>query len=194
MPTGVYARALRLCSVEGCDRKHLSRGLCNTHYLRNRLFGRLERLPVPSLEERLWSRVVRGDGCWEWQGNRDGNGYGRIGRGNKTPLVHRVAYELTYGPIADEADVCHRCDNPPCVRPNHLFIGTHQDNMADMVTKNRNTRGERVGNHKLSACDVQAIRAAYQPGLITQRELGRRFGISASMVSCITRGANWKGI
>jgi hypothetical protein len=82
-------------------------------------------------------------GCWEWQGNRDYRGTGRVGNGtyhkgtSSTVLVHRVAWELTYGPIPAGLFVCHTCDNPPCCNPAHLFLGTQKDNMHDCKLKGR---------------------------------------------------------
>ena len=91
--------------------------------------------PRRSLAERFWPRVRKGDGCWEWQGHRSSHGYGKIGCGGKDIGTHRVAWELAHGPIPAGMHVCHRCDNPPCVRPDHLFLGTHSDNMRDLAEK-----------------------------------------------------------
>jgi hypothetical protein len=100
-------------------------------------FGGNRMVPVAM---RFWPRVAFGDGCWEWQGSRVSNGYGHInGIGNG--YAHRAAWELTYGPIPDGLQVLHRCDNPPCVRLDHLFIGTTLDNMRDRDAKGRGRGG-----------------------------------------------------
>jgi HNH endonuclease len=91
---------------------------------------------VRPVDERFWAKVKRGPGCWEWQGYRDRKGYGRIGGGKDSQLVHRLSWSLHHG---DPGELCvlHHCDNPPCVNPDHLFLGTIQDNNADMIAKGR---------------------------------------------------------
>ena len=91
------------------------------------------------LYDRFWEKVRTGKGCWEWQGGRAAFGHGLIhlGNGNKLVQAHRVAWELANGPIPDGLCVLHHCDNPPCVRPTHLFLGTLGDNARDMVAKGR---------------------------------------------------------
>lgn len=100
------------------------------------------RCPVRQAES-FWAKVKKGVGpkqCWVWQGSRCRGGYAQIERDGKRILVHRYAYILTHGAVPDGLDVLHKCDNPPCVRPRHLFAGTHQDNMDDMVAKGRSRR------------------------------------------------------
>ncbi len=90
------------------------------------------------LAERFWSKVVRGEGCWIWAASVDDHGYGRFGIGRlRIEPAHRVAWMVANGPIPDGLSVLHRCDNPPCVRPDHLFLGTQRDNMRDMIAKGR---------------------------------------------------------
>ena len=102
--------------------------------------------PVRPLEDRFWPKVQKSEGCWFWIAGGDGpDGYGRIreGRaGSRFLLAHRVAWELTYGPIPDGLFVCHHCDNRRCVRPDHLFLGTADDNNKDMQRKGRASHGD----------------------------------------------------
>jgi len=95
--------------------------------------------PVPI---RFWRNVknVGGEGCWEWTGTKTTGGYGVLSVDRRPEKAHRIAWRLTHGEPAPHFFVCHRCDNPPCVRPDHLFLGTHQDNMGDMVRKGRHYR------------------------------------------------------
>lgn len=101
-----------------------------------------------TLPERFWAKVSKTEGCWEWQGTHDARGYGRLCvAGRKAALAHRIAWKLTHGELDDALVVCHRCDNPTCVRPDHLFIGTQADNVADMVAKGRHLSPSRWKTH-----------------------------------------------
>lgn len=101
--------------------------------------------PMASLEERFWARVRKTESCWVWKGATCGpSGYGRIARGRRgefhkknSALVHRLSWELHNGPIPEGLLVLHRCDNPPCIRPDHLFLGTAKDNSDDKCAKGR---------------------------------------------------------
>jgi DNA-binding XRE family transcriptional regulator len=105
--------------------------------------------------------------------------------------AHRVAYEVYRGPIPDGMHVCHKCDNRICVNPDHLFLGTHAENMADMSKKNRQARGADNGSAKLTEIDVRAIRAENSK---SQSELGKDYGVSQSYISKIKRRESWKHV
>lgn len=112
------------------------------------MIGRRKRVEqYRPLEERFWPKVRKTDTCWWWTAGGDkADGYGRIragGRGTPTLLAHRAAWEITFGPIPDGLEVCHTCDTPRCVRPDHLFLGTSLQNNQDMVAKGRQAKGER---------------------------------------------------
>ncbi|QOK95212.1 HNH endonuclease [Ralstonia pseudosolanacearum] len=128
--------------------------------------------------------------CWLWTGATHPQGYGLIKRKDGAQLrAHRLAYELAYGVIPVGTFVCHRCDNPRCVRPDHLFLGSHADNMADMVAKGRAARmcGSRNGGARLQPDEVVAIRQAEG----RHGDIAARFKISASAVGLIKRRERW---
>jgi DNA-binding XRE family transcriptional regulator len=146
------------------------------------------------LAERWAKRVARGDGCWEWTAYRDPFGYGRMGGTDPKSIIlaHRASWLIHFGPIPDGLDVLHRCDNPPCSRPDHLFLGTARDNMQDASTKGRTTRGERGYSAKLTAGQVLAIRARYAEGGISQQRLADAYGVARETVSELIRHETWK--
>jgi len=138
-------------------------------------------------EEKV-TKVPEG-GCWIWEGaSPGGRGYGQIRVGDSQIAAHRLAYEQAYEPIPDGMYVCHTCDNPSCVNPEHLFLGTHQDNMDDMTKKDRKPKGEFSKAHKLTDEEVLEIRASSE----TQQELADRFGVSQRNISFIRNRKTWK--
>jgi hypothetical protein len=151
------------------------------------------------VEERFWEKVNIGepDECWEWQAATYGNGYGRFGIGRKEGgiLAHRLVWTLARGSIPEGVCVCHRCDNPRCVNPGHLFLGSQSENVADMHRKGRARGGSLAGtqnpNHKLSEQDVREIRARYASGGTYQYELAKAYDITQAQVSSICRGKSW---
>ena len=152
-----------------------------------------------SLEERFWAKVSKGEGddCWEWTAYRNKGGYGKIARGgskNERIRAHRLSWILHNGPIPTGAVVCHRCDNPGCVNPYHLFLGTQKDNLQDAQRKGRMARGERNHHAKLSRNQVLEIRAQYASGNTSTRALATKYGVSQTSISTIVRREVWKHI
>lgn len=148
--------------------------------------------PETSIRKRFIEKIVFDEltECWNWGGAAGPQGYGFIKRKDGTQLrAHRFAYELANGPIPPGMFVCHTCDNPSCVRPSHLFLGSHQDNMTDMAVKGRAARmfGDRNGSSQLGAGEVLAIREAEG----AHRVIAERFGVSASNVGLIKRRQRW---
>jgi hypothetical protein len=144
-----------------------------------------------SLEDRFWSKVAKGDGCWEWQGHRS-RGYGelQIGRrgAQRKTLAHRISWEMHNGPIPVGLEVCHRCDNPPCVRPDHLFLGTQIDNANDMWSKGRG-----VVRAKLNVQQVVEIRRRAAAGAIF-RTLAQEFGVHPATIKDIVNRRRWASV
>jgi len=132
-------------------------------------------------------------GCLLWIGYLDKHGYGVAhiaGTRGRNTSAHRIAWELYKGEIPEGECVLHRCDNPPCVNVNHLFLGTQSDNMKDAGRKGRMRKGSIHHNAKLSDADVVAIRAS--TGL--QKDIATQFGISRSNVSIIRSGKGWRHV
>lgn len=130
-------------------------------------------------------------GCWLWLGSA--TRYGRFWFNSKKPTsAHRAAWILFRGAIPDGLSVCHKCDMPPCANPDHLFLGTHRENMLDAGRKGRLSvqLGERHHHAKLSLDQVREIRALR--GQFTARELGVQFGVSACQISAVQTGRAWR--
>jgi len=145
-----------------------------------------------SPEERFWSMVKRGDpdSCWEWQGRIIKDGYGAFHLKGKRIIASRFAWILTYGEIPQGMCVLHKCDNPACVNPRHLFLGTQKDNMQDAVLKWRKS-GPHNGRTKLTWPQVDTIRLLFQMGWSAYR-LAKFFGVNYKTVWQILKGKTWK--
>lgn len=124
--------------------------------------------------------------CWNWQGRRNKWGYGCTRVKYKTKLAHRLAWELWRGPIPQDIKVLHRCDNPACINPDHLFLGTCKDNVLDAVRKGRHS------SCKITLQQAISIRTIYKRGLISQSSIAERFGITQSEVSRILNRDTWR--
>lgn len=147
-----------------------------------------KRLAALRVLGRNWT--VSASGCWEWNlGKSHGYGQVRVSEiwGSTPVYAHRLAYVLRYGAIPEGLVVCHECDNPCCVNPDHLFLGTQADNVADMVSKGRHCPGEANGMVKITDTEVKAIKAMRQAGM-TGRAIAKLFGVSEGHISTILKG------
>jgi DNA-binding transcriptional regulator YiaG len=148
-------------------------------------------------EERFWAKVNK-DGptmphmatpCWVWTAaTRDG--YGNF-HGYGQRYAHRVAWAMAES-LPAGMQVCHHCDNPGCVRRDHLFLGTHQDNVNDKVTKGRQARGCRARSAILNPATANAIREEYASGNVSQNDLAEKYGVSRPTISAVTTGRLWR--
>lgn len=131
------------------------------------------------------------NGCWEWTACKDMGGYGIIGADGAVKGAHRVMWELVVSEIPSDKCVLHHCDNRGCVKPDHLFLGTHKENSEDMITKGRSAIGSRNGRAKLTDADVVKIRSIKGQ---SQYKIASMFGIDQTMVGNILRKQNWKHV
>ncbi len=146
-----------------------------------------------SVSKRFWAKVDKSSDCWVWTASLDDKGYGQLGVDKRPLRAHRISYRIQHGEIPDGLHVLHHCDNPPCVRPDHLFLGTHADNMADMCKKGRHYKGETHPNVKLTEGDVLTIRGLYSEGMRLYRLAGF-FGMSISTIHNIVNRTTWRHI
>lgn len=176
------------CAADGCGRAVIARGMCHTHYMRERRSGRINTRPKTD-QDFIAARIAISErGCWEWQSTKR-EGYGVVsGRGRRQ--AHALSYEAHVGPIPEGRQVNHLCHNRACVNPAHLYIGTQKQNVDDMLRagRNRPVRGVASPACKITAADALAIRASTG----NARLVGERYGVSASLVYAIRKGACWR--
>ena len=152
---------------------------------------------IGTIQERFESKFTKSDDCWEWGAYKDRDGYGTIWIAGRQQKAHRASYQLYIGEIPPRLCVCHRCDNPGCVNPDHLFLGTHADNAHDHVNKGRGFRpvmsGEKNVSAKLTEAQVIEIRARHSYGA-KNVDLAKEFGVAQQTISMIVCCHNWTKI
>jgi hypothetical protein len=156
---------------------------------------------APQTPESFWARVKKTNGCWEWQGKCNVEGYGKLRWHGKLYRAHRIAawlsglVETPRGPsgIADTF-ILHRCDNRRCCNPEHFFLGSQSDNAKDAYVKNRLAKGEHVGTAKLTNIQADEIRKEYAKGYRFQKDIAKEYGVSQSVVCNITRRRTYRNI
>lgn len=188
------------CTVDGCDKKHFGKGMCSKHWERVRRNGSIDislRVIDPDVDVRkitsirLAQNSKRVGECIEYTGTTDPTGYGVIQISRKRTKAHRVSFELHNGPIPEGMMVRHKCDNRPCINPDHLELGGQMENMADMVERGRSLPGERQPNAKLT--DDQALEIISRLRLgETQRSLAIEYGVSHTTIYSIASNKGWK--
>lgn len=164
------------------------------HYNPSRMRGFTVRI-------RFWDKVAicasrqagMSDDCWHWAGHCNRDGYGRLMVNGKTEGAHRVSWSLHHGEIPKKAHILHRCDNPRCVNPGHLFIGDQRSNVRDMVKKSRHQHGESNGNSKLTEKGVADIIARLASGE-RNKELAAEYGVKSNTISAILSGRTWRHV
>lgn len=190
---------MNICTIPHCGNKHLARGWCAKHYQRwkhhgDPLAGRLS--PIQNVSERLPKRSKANliTGCIEWQGAYGHNGYGLTKYEKKMVGTHRLAWILAFGPIPEGMCVLHRCDNRKCTNVDHLFLGTIQDNIIDKTHKDRQAKGSKNGNAKLSAPKVKMIRKLHRTGRYTYAQLADRYRMHRTTISDIANRKIWNHV
>jgi uncharacterized protein YerC len=191
-----------VCCIKGCDIRVYGLGMCKGHYDRTKKYGSpvghptmAARVYRKSAPERFWDRVYKTESCWIWEGTKDRDGYGRyhaMVNGKLIKRAHRFAYATEKGPIPPYALVCHACDNPPCVNPDHLYLGDPATNMADRKERGhyRQPSGALVSNAILSDEKAREILKDPRP----YRLIARDYGVTASSVGKVKNRLSWKHV
>lgn len=152
---------------------------------------------TPSLVERFHAKYEKAEsGCWEWTAALAGKGYGqiKIPKTRRQAYAHRLSYQIFKGPIPERTEVCHTCDNPKCVNPAHLFLGSRKDNAQDASQKGRIHISPIGHNGVLTVSQVRRIKKALQLNLMTIAEVARAFDVSHTTISRIKRGLKWSRV
>lgn len=153
----------------------------------------------PDVQVRFWSKVIKGDdpdACWGWSAGKSPRGYGCFSIKSSKTWAQRVSYVIHHGPIPEGLLVCHKCDNPPCCNPAHLFAGTNYDNSMDRHRKGRTkcAYGVKVGGAKLTPDKVRDIRNMIKTSGLFQHQIAPLFGVSKMTVSLISQNKIWRHV
>ena len=188
-----------LCCIKGCDEPALAGGLCNRHYQRNRLYNspiatKLSAAAFRNMPtyERFLSNIGNMENCWEWVSGCDKDKYGRF-TGEVDGVVHKSAHRYSYhyhnGPIGAGLMVCHTCDNPRCVNPEHLFLGSAKDNMQDKIAKGRSRIPKGENSHYAKITDADAVLILRDPR--PYKQIALDYGLTVGGVSDIKNKNSW---
>jgi len=192
---------MNICTVDLCFGPVRSRSLCSMHYIRWYRYGdplwvpprHWAPRPTKTALQRFWDKVNTTGDCWVWTGQRSHGGYGIFSANGKPVRAHRYLYEVLNGLIPAGLVIRHTCDNPPCIRPEHLLPGTLIDNARDSVDRGRNVHGDTHPRSKLSDEKVRKIRELKAAGL-SHRELADFYGVSSAAIAHIFQGITWKHV
>ena len=194
----------RRCKIQKCEcvvryKTGEYAGLCNKHYLRKYKYGdtNVNKNPRDLTPFQRFIKHIKANKetrCWEWTRALDKGGYGIFNVNRKPVSAHRWSYEYFKGKIPKGLYVLHKCDNPKCIRPSHLFLGTNQDNTKDRHIKGRSASGEAVGTSLLTKSEVLMIRRIYKKGDCTQKSLANTFNVSRACIQAVVTRRNWQNV
>ncbi len=184
------------CRANGCESPSRADGLCPKHRWRLKKYGSFDLPPQKTIAEKFWEKVARSDdldSCWPWMRGCSEDGYGFFSFNYRTYFAHRVAWELTNGPLHSGVLILHSCDNPPCCNPKHLSPGTHLQNMRDKARKGRTNMPKGTDHYRarLTAESVQKIREIATED-ISISKLAREFGVSRTTIEAVIARRTWK--
>lgn len=187
----------KICSVDGCELPLRYTGYCNAHYLRLRRRGTLDltrKLLTENDQSLFWSHVDKpdADACWNWQLAKDKDGYGVSKFNGKKIAAHRLSFYFATGKLS-ELWILHKCDNPSCVNPKHLYEGTNRENVRDRTERNPYQLGENNNRAKLTADKVRQARLLHQEGCRFS-DLARQFGVVKGVIRAAILRETWRHV
>ena len=184
----------RICSVNKCEFPSRRNGMCEKHSGLFRKYGTTDPHNLTPVVDRFLKHVNKTETCWLWTGGKDKDGYGLIRIKGKLIRAHRASWELFCGPIPDGLDALHKCDNPPCVNTDHLYLGTNMQNVQDRVDRKRGADGVKHPNAHFTKEQIQDIRRRYHPYRYPASKLAAQFGVSVASIIAIVKRRTYKDI